>query len=54
MVCYKRKTNVRKILTQNELSNLSPEADLDFVSGMGALIGDVAGGIFEFMGRPSV
>jgi len=40
------------MLTQNELSNLSPEADRALGSVMGALIGDAAGGIFEFMGRP--
>ena len=40
------------MLTQIELSNLSPEADRAIGSVVGALIGDAAGGIFEFMGRP--
>ena len=39
------------MLTQIELSNLSPEADRAMGSVVGALIGDAAGGIFEFMGR---
>ena len=40
------------MLTQTELSNLSPTADRALGSVVGALIGDAAGGIFEFMGRP--
>jgi ADP-ribosylglycohydrolase len=40
------------MLTQTELSNLSPQADRALGSVVGALIGDAAGGIFEFMGRP--
>jgi ADP-ribosyl-[dinitrogen reductase] hydrolase len=40
------------MLNQTELSNLSPEADRALGSVVGALIGDAAGGIFEFMGRP--
>ena len=40
------------MLTQTELSNLSPKADRALGSVVGALIGDAAGGIFEFMGRP--
>ena len=40
------------MLTQTELNNLSPKADRAFGSVVGALIGDAAGGIFEFMGRP--
>lgn len=39
-------------MTQTELSNLSPQADRALGSVVGALIGDAAGGIFEFMGRP--
>ena len=40
------------MLTQTELNNLSPKADRALGSVVGALIGDAAGGIFEFMGRP--
>jgi len=40
------------MLNQTELSNLSPKADRALGSVVGALIGDAAGGIFEFMGRP--
>jgi len=40
------------MLTQAELNNLSPKADRALGSVVGALIGDAAGGIFEFMGRP--
>ncbi|WP_158268233.1 ADP-ribosylglycohydrolase family protein [Limnohabitans sp. MMS-10A-178] len=40
------------MLTHIELSNLSTDADRALGSVMGALIGDAAGGIFEFMGRP--
>jgi ADP-ribosylglycohydrolase len=40
------------MLTQIALSNLPPEADRAIGSVVGALIGDAAGGIFEFMGRP--
>ena len=40
------------MLTQTELGNLSPTADRALGSVVGALIGDAAGGIFEFMGRP--
>lgn len=40
------------MLTQTELSNLSHQADRAIGSVVGALIGDAAGGIFEFMGRP--
>ena len=40
------------MLPQIELCNLSPEADRAMGSVVGALIGDAAGGIFEFMGRP--
>ena len=39
-------------MTQTELNNLSPKADRALGSVVGALIGDAAGGIFEFMGRP--
>jgi len=39
------------MLTQTELNNLSPKADRALGSVVGALIGDAAGGIFEFMGR---
>lgn len=40
------------MLTQTELNNLSPKVDRALGSVVGALIGDAAGGIFEFMGRP--
>jgi len=40
------------MLTQTELSNLSTKADRALGSVVGALIGDAAGGTFEFMGRP--
>ena len=40
------------MLTQTELNNLSPKANRALGSVVGALIGDAAGGIFEFMGRP--
>jgi ADP-ribosyl-[dinitrogen reductase] hydrolase len=40
------------MLNQTELINLSPQADRALGSVVGALIGDAAGGIFEFMGRP--
>ena len=40
------------MLTQTEIKNLSPKADRALGSVVGALIGDAAGGIFEFMGRP--
>ena len=40
------------MLTQTELSNLSPTADRALGCVVGALIGDAAGGIFEFVGRP--
>jgi len=40
------------MLTQAELNNLSPKAERALGSVVGALIGDAAGGIFEFMGRP--
>ena len=40
------------MLTQTELNKLSPKADRALGSVVGALIGDAAGGIFEFMGRP--
>ena len=40
------------MLTQTELNNLSTKADRALGSVVGALIGDAAGGIFEFMGRP--
>ncbi len=39
-------------MTQTELNNLSTKADRALGSVVGALIGDAAGGIFEFMGRP--
>jgi ADP-ribosylglycohydrolase len=40
------------MLAQTECDNLSPQADRALGSVVGALIGDAAGGIFEFMGRP--
>jgi ADP-ribosylglycohydrolase len=39
-------------LAQTEFNNLSPKADRALGSVVGALIGDAAGGTFEFMGRP--
>ncbi len=40
------------MLAQAEFNNLSPKANRALGSVVAALIGDAAGGIFEFMGRP--